>query len=207
MRGRSTVATSGSLLAGEPNRLPAHRVTLAQRVALPVVGHQDPAQVRVAREADAHHVPRLSLVPVGGRPDRDDALDRLAVVEPDLDAHTRSAVAQREQVVVEREPLRFRAWNSPVSLRGDGRAERRRRVQVTAAIGPVVAGDSALAPVEVVGRCQVREEVEALDVAEMEARLLDPRGIDDERRLAVLLLALDEARDSLEGHDATPRIS
>jgi hypothetical protein len=44
-------------------------------------------------------------VPVSGRPDRDDARDRLAVVKPDLDADPGCALAQREQVVVDRETL------------------------------------------------------------------------------------------------------
>jgi hypothetical protein len=65
----------------------------------------------------------------------------------------------------------------------------------------------ALAPAEVVDRRDVGEEVEALLVAEVEARLDDPGGIDDERRLAVRILALDQAGYALEGQEATPRIS
>jgi hypothetical protein len=41
----------------------------------------------------------------------------------------------------------------------------------------------------------------------MGARLDQARRIDDERRLAERVLALDEAGDSLEGQLATPRIS
>src|SRR5205823_7756229 len=37
---------------------------LAQRVALPVIGHQDAREVRVAEEADPEHVVDLALEPV-----------------------------------------------------------------------------------------------------------------------------------------------
>src|SRR4030067_448190 len=45
------------------------RVILAQRVPLPIGRHEQPAQVRVAREADAEHVENLALVPVGAGED------------------------------------------------------------------------------------------------------------------------------------------
>ncbi len=63
------------------------------------------------------------------------------------------------------------------------------------------------APAEVVGGRDVREEVEALLVAEVRARLDEPRGVDDERRLAVRLLRLDEAGHAVEAHEATLRSS
>ena len=44
-----------------------NRVVLAQRVALPLVRHQDAAHVRVAGELDAEHVEHLALQPVGGQ--------------------------------------------------------------------------------------------------------------------------------------------
>ncbi len=103
-------------LFGEADGLAADRIVLPQRVPLPVVLHQDPAKVRVPLEADSHHVPRLALVPVGGRPDRDHALERLAVVDPDLEADTWRAVPQCQQVVVDREALRLRARDSSVPL-------------------------------------------------------------------------------------------
>ncbi len=53
----------------------AERVVLALRVARPVVRHQDPGQRRVAVEDDPEEVPRLALVPVGGRVDGDDRRD------------------------------------------------------------------------------------------------------------------------------------
>src|SRR5215471_10941962 len=54
---------------GEVDRFAADRIVAAQWVAHPVVRHQDPGQVRMAREVDAEHVPRLTLIPVGGRVD------------------------------------------------------------------------------------------------------------------------------------------
>src|SRR5438552_4571277 len=40
-------------------------VVLAERIALPVLGEQDPPEVRMALEADAEHVVALALHPVG----------------------------------------------------------------------------------------------------------------------------------------------
>ena len=80
-------------------------------------------------------------------------------------------------------------------------------VQVAAGVRAEVAGDSAVAPAEVVDRRDVGEEVEALLVPEMQAGLDEARRIDDERRLAVRVLALDQPWDALEGQPATPRIS
>src|SRR4030095_1073173 len=42
------------------------RIVLALRVALPVVRHEDPGQVRVSVEDHTEHVVRLPLLPVGG---------------------------------------------------------------------------------------------------------------------------------------------
>src|SRR5829696_7833514 len=49
------------------------RIVLALRVALPVVRHENPGQVRVAVEDHPEHVVRLPLLPVGGRVDAGDA--------------------------------------------------------------------------------------------------------------------------------------
>src|SRR4051812_50090643 len=73
-------------------------------MALPVVLHQDPAEVRVALDPDAHHVPGLTLVPVRGRPDGHDARDRLVLVEPDPDAYA-ARTRDRDQLVIHREAL------------------------------------------------------------------------------------------------------
>jgi len=103
-------------------------------------------------------------------------------------------------VVVDREAggLRLRRSCEPL---------RRRLVEIAASGRAVVAGDAGLSPAEVVGWRDVGEEVEALLVAEVGARLDEPRGIDDERRLVVRLRALDEPRDALVRQLATPRIS
>src|SRR5512137_1496992 len=53
-------------------------VVLAQRVADPVVGEHDPAQVGVAGEGDAEEVVDLPLQPVGGLPDALDRVDHRA---------------------------------------------------------------------------------------------------------------------------------
>jgi hypothetical protein len=80
-------------------------------------------------------------------------------------------------------------------------------VQVAAGVRAEVAGYPLLAPAEIVDRRDVREEVEALLVAEMEACLDDSRRIDDERRLVVRVLPLDETWYAFESQLATPRIS
>jgi hypothetical protein len=82
-----------------------------------------------------------------------------------------------------------------------------RRVEIPPGPGAVVAGDVPLAPPEVVDRRDVGQEVEALFVAKVDAGIDDPRRVDDERRLAERILALDEARDAFEGQLATPRTS
>src|SRR5262249_44773279 len=75
----STLGRSGAiairplLLAREADGLAADGVVLAQGMALPVVLHEDAAEVGVTLDRDAHQVPRLALVPVRGRPHRDDA--------------------------------------------------------------------------------------------------------------------------------------
>ena len=80
---------------------------LAQRVAAPVVGEQDPAQVRVAAEGDAEEVEGLALVPVGHGPEPLDGVDAgLLARQVNLDAK-RVSVAVREQVVDHLDPRRI----------------------------------------------------------------------------------------------------
>jgi hypothetical protein len=100
-------------------------------------------------------------------------------------------------VVRDREPLRLRLGQLLQPLRAG-------RVQVAAAAGADVAGDALLAPAEIVGRGDVGEEVVALLVAEVLAGLAQERGLDDEGRLAVGRLRLQQARDL---QLATPRSS
>src|SRR5438067_7517210 len=45
----------------------AERVVLAERMALPVLRHDDPAEIRVAVERDAEEVEDLPFLPVRGR--------------------------------------------------------------------------------------------------------------------------------------------
>src|SRR4051812_6468045 len=73
------VWSSGSVLAvamvlSTPDAVVFERklVVLAERMADPVLGQQDAAQVGVAREPDAAEVVHLALVPVRGRPDAGD---------------------------------------------------------------------------------------------------------------------------------------
>jgi hypothetical protein len=160
---------------------------------------KDPAQVGMALDADAHHVPGLALVPVGRRPYGDDARHRLAFVEPHLNPHA-SGGRHREQVVIHREALRLRVRQLLQALRA-------RSVQVAPVLRADVAGDAGATPTEVIGRRDVGEEVEPLLVAQVRAGLDQPGGIDHERRLAVRLARLDEPRDGLEAQLATPRIS
>ena len=81
------------------------------------------------------------------------------------------------------------------------------QVQVAARRRSVVAGDSSRTPAEVVRGAEVGEEVEALGVAQVETGLDQAGRIDDQGRLAVLLLRLDQSGNALERQDATPRIS
>ena len=50
---------------GELRLFVAQRVILAQRVAFPIGGHDDAAQVRMALDVNAEHIEQLALRPVG----------------------------------------------------------------------------------------------------------------------------------------------
>src|SRR5213595_1369617 len=56
------------LVEGEQDGLAADREVASLRVALVVLGHEDPAHVRVAVEDDAEHVVDLALLVVGRGP-------------------------------------------------------------------------------------------------------------------------------------------
>ena len=84
--GHEGASCSGGLFAGRsrssrPGRLfelhrdPPDAVVLAQRVTLPVLGHEDPREVRVALEDDPEHVERLALHRLRTR-DRDPRANR-----------------------------------------------------------------------------------------------------------------------------------
>ena len=81
------------------------------------------------------------------------------------------------------------------------------QVQVAPRGRSVVARDSSRAPAEVVSGADVGEEAEALDVAQVQAGLDQAGRIDDQGRLPVLVLRLDQTGNALERQDATPRIS
>src|SRR4030066_31131 len=51
---------------GELDLFIALRLVLPQRMSHPVVGHQNPAQIRMAGEGDSEKVEEFPLVPVGG---------------------------------------------------------------------------------------------------------------------------------------------
>src|SRR5215210_601133 len=74
------------LVVGVEDRLAAHREVAPLRMALVVLGHQDPAVVRVAVEDHAEHVVDLALLVVGRRPLRRDA-GNMRVVERHARAH------------------------------------------------------------------------------------------------------------------------
>ena len=152
-------------------------------------------------ERDPHHVEGLTLEPVGGRPDGNDACDRLPVVEPHLDPYPRGFVGDPEQVVRDGEARRLVIRNPREALCAW-------LVQVSPGCSSDVACDLLLSPAEVVGRRDVAQEVEALLVAEVAAGLDEARGIDDERRLSERFLRLNQSGDpGVRGHCATPRIS
>ena len=103
-------------------------------------------------------------------------------------------------MVAHREPLRLRVGDA-------GEALRSRRARVAALGGAEVAGDALARPVEVVGGRDVREEVVALLVAEVQGGLDESRGLDDDGRLAVRALLLDEPGNGFQAQVATSRSS
>ena len=166
----------------------------------PVVVHEDAAEIGMAVEGDPEHVPRLTFEPVRRRPDADDARHGLAVADPDLQPYTRRSLAQRKQVVADREPLRLLDRQALIALR-------RRLIQIPARRCPDVARDAGLAPAQVVGRGEVGEKVEAKLVTQMQRGINDARRVDDERRLAVLAEQLDQTGSPFQAQEATPLIS
>jgi hypothetical protein len=94
-----------------------------------------------------------------------------------------------------------------MALGARGRAVSPGQVEVPPCRRPVVAGDPARAPAQVVRGADVGEKVEALRVAQVDAGLDQSGRVDDQGRLAVLLFRLDQSGDALKGQEATPRIS
>src|SRR3954451_18836986 len=86
----------------------AERVVLALRVTVPVVGHEDPGERRVAVEDDAEHVERLALLPVRRRIDAGHRGDvRVLGGDGDLEPDP-AAVGHRRQVVDDVQPRALR---------------------------------------------------------------------------------------------------
>src|SRR4051794_31939156 len=90
------------LIEGEQDRLAAHREVAPLRVALVVLGHEDPPHVGVALEDDAEHVVDLALLKVGRRVEVDNGRHGLAVADAQLDVQPVEAL-HREQLVVDAE--------------------------------------------------------------------------------------------------------
>ena len=106
------------LVVGEQDRLAADREVAPLRVALVVLGHQDPAQVRVAVEDHAEHVVDLALLVVGGRP-----LGRHARHVRVVDRH-----ARLDRDAVDRRSCRAaRSGRRGAAPRGSSRRRARRR--------------------------------------------------------------------------------
>ena len=184
--------------SAEADRLAADRIVLAQRVALPVLGHEQPLEVRVAVEDDPHQVELLALVPVAGRPDGDDARHVLALVDPALQPRAGRPLPQREQVVADREAFRLDLGQGLEALR-------HRMHEVAAARGADVAGDALAAPAEVVGRDEVDAHVEAELVACVLAGLADLAGLDRHRRHLRAVPVRDVARYAAQSVTSRPR--
>ena len=64
---------------GELHRLIAQGIVLAERVALPIVGQENAAQLWVALELHAEEVVGFPLVPIGSGPDGGHTVDRRRV--------------------------------------------------------------------------------------------------------------------------------
>src|SRR6266516_4548720 len=59
-----------------------HGVIFAQRVTLPILGHQNAAQIRMPSETNAEHVENFALEVVGARPHRSERFDgRISAVQ------------------------------------------------------------------------------------------------------------------------------
>src|ERR1700728_595165 len=116
---------------------PPHAVVLAQGVALPVVGHEDPGEIGVPGKADAHQVEDLALHRIGARIEvekgRDDRVG-LGYLHPEADA---APGRERQEVHDDLEAL----GGDPVGQRPAGMTEIVNSAEVRtqlAATGPLV---------------------------------------------------------------------
>jgi len=94
-------------------------IILSQGMPFPVVGHHDPAQIRMPLEANPEKIVHFPFVPVRGRPDvRNARQGRLPAVETRLEAHSPRGLEGKE--VIDHRPVGISA---PVASGGlvDGR--------------------------------------------------------------------------------------
>src|SRR5438477_8496558 len=98
--------TRNGIALGHQRLALVHRIVLAERVPLELRVHEDTAQVRMAREAYAEHVPHLALGPVGRLPEAGGARDDGGVLGYG-DLHAQPVVqAQRVQLIDDLEARR-----------------------------------------------------------------------------------------------------
>src|SRR3984957_15922470 len=91
----SLTALDAQVLANPIGVLFQNVVILAQRVALPFVGHQNTGQVRMAFEDDSKHVVAFAFQPVRSGPDFADAGDRFVFASMGFQA---DALVLRERI-------------------------------------------------------------------------------------------------------------
>src|SRR3984885_12114978 len=91
----SLTALDAEVLANPIGILLQNVVILAQRIALPFVGHQNTGQVRMAFEDDSKHVVAFAFQPVRSRPDFADAGDRFVFASMGFQA---DALVLRERI-------------------------------------------------------------------------------------------------------------
>src|SRR3546814_10427054 len=82
---RTPVSSSTSTLVPSPSPSRAREI-LPQRMAVEAVIGQHAAQIGMAAEEHAVHIPAFPLVPAGGRKDTVDGRNRLLLVRRQLDA-------------------------------------------------------------------------------------------------------------------------
>ena len=117
-RNSSSVTCSGSEAFGLSRICTG--IVLAQRMAFPVVRHQQPAQVAMTLEHDAEQVPDFALEPAGARPD---ALHASAGAADPRQRHLQpEASVRRRQVIHHFEP---RLARPPVHRRDVGQQDER----------------------------------------------------------------------------------
>src|SRR5712671_6359277 len=77
------------LVSGAPSLAVAlHRIVLTERMAFPVLRHQQPPQIRMPRKSNPKQIENLALKIIRSRPERRQGLDRrTGAIEPNLQSH------------------------------------------------------------------------------------------------------------------------